>query len=1432
MSSFANKILKTPLKALAGFSKTLEGARRVCASAGSIRPPIASALLALTLAIAASPGHAHTFGGGTGSNSDDSGGGDSGDGGGCPEESVEGGTVVLYSGQERHKETDMVVNGSYPIQIIRKYNNQSDYDSALGYGWAFDHDYRLYEYPDDKVIIRYCAGHRAEFVYSGGAYVSDVAGLRGTLSEDSDGTYTFAHNNGRKDYYDAEGRLTARENKNGQRLEFTYSSERFPIVGTSLYSVDPSKPMTVAYSYQLQKIEERLADGSLSGNYVSFSYDSDTGRVTQAVDHTGRTIVYSHDTLDDSEGNALTSGNLIKVTGLEGLVSTYKYEDSNDGHNLTYFQVGENATPYEETYDTEDRVIKEVYGNLTFEFDYITEGYETEVTTTITDADGNNPYTTTERYVFNEDGRTVEYEDQAGYLTVKTRDANNNVTREERYGLADDNGDRTLARAIDYTYNTDNRRLSKAVNLASGEIITTSWTYEGGRIASEEIVSTADATTVFRTEYTFNYDSDGNPQTLASIKQLKADGSYQTTGFTYNTRNQLTVTTYADGSQYVLEYEEDSLYPTKEYWKDSNGNSLTTGVQRYTYDQVGNRLTATDAMGNTTSFAYDDKNRPVQVTNPLNEETHYTYVDNDLVQVEMGRATDSLSGEVSSGQIILFKYDGKRRLTSIDRQDSTGANSTYQTYTYDSRGQRLSTTDALGNTITFSYDVHGNLASITDPKGSVVNHSYDAFGNVVSTTDSLNRVILYTYDEVNRLTRAEQQGITPSLVTSFSYDASNNLLSVTDPKSNTTSYTYDRLGRMIAETRPGGEAINYDYDSRGRLTIKSGTRGQVLVYSYEDWGGLVSIEHFGSATDHANSNIERTQSFTYNDNGQLTQAIDTAIQSSALYTNIYDALNRISQTTSHYIPGGDRVLNYTYNSLGKLSRLSLDNTAELGGVLTNHSFNYDDYARLSSVTLAGQTHSLAFDEADRWVNLNYASGVRRTNTYNTDGTLSGSTVTNSSNIVLESLGFSFDAVKNIIEYNDNDGTQLFSYDGVDRLTRADYPDNTAFTDEVFAYDGVGNREDPSDSTAYEYNSNNQLISQNNNTLIRAYDDDGNLTSITGTENKIFTYDLDNRLTGYSEASTTASYGYDVSGRRLFKTIDGITTWFLWNGTQLIAEFEESDGTASLTQRYDYLPNAYAPLQVADTNGTYVVYSDHLDTPRLLINSDEEIIWRSTRSVFGETVVDNDVDGNGQGIVFNVRFPGQYYDEESGLNYNYYRDYDPSLGRYLQSDPIGLTGGINLYSYVNQNPLAGFDPTGLYPIPTELPDNCWVVIVSSYLSSDTEITHGPITLKETALLAYRRGKQSILVSKTLKSAYKLPKPNLNMALLSIKVWEQTNTWETIVYANYNYGILCTEEDECGNEEIHEDWGMSHKEEIRRKTKTKTYEWSEYDKVIDI
>jgi len=178
--------------------------------------------------------------------------------------------------------------------------------------------------------------------------------------------------------------------------------------------------------------------------------------------------------------------------------------------------------------------------------------------------------------------------------------------------------------------------------------------------------------------------------------------------------------------------------------------------------------------------------------------------------------------------------------------------------------------------------------------------------------------------------------------------------------------------------------------------------------------------------------------------------------------------------------------------------------------------------------------------------------------------------------------------------------------------------------------------------------------------------------------------------------------YEPGGRRISKTVDGTTTYFLWSGRQLIAEY---DATGNRTQRYSYLPNRFAPSQMTDANGTYQVHTDHLDTPKLLTDATETIVWRSVREAFGEMTPDENPDGDANSITLNIRFPGQYYDLESDTHYNYFRDYDPALGRYVQADPIGLRGGLNIYSYVENNPARYLDPNGL-KICAWLDDSCF------------------------------------------------------------------------------------------------------------------------------
>ncbi len=162
--------------------------------------------------------------------------------------------------------------------------------------------------------------------------------------------------------------------------------------------------------------------------------------------------------------------------------------------------------------------------------------------------------------------------------------------------------------------------------------------------------------------------------------------------------------------------------------------------------------------------------------------------------------------------------------------------------------------------------------------------------------------------------------------------------------------------------------------------------------------------------------------------------------------------------------------------------------------------------------------------------------------------------------------------------------------------------------------------------------------------------------------------------------------HDPFGRRIQKTVDGTTTYFLWDGSSLIGEYT---ATGTRTKRYHYLPGGLSPIQVEDQGSTYDVHLDHLQTPKLLTDSGEGIVWSQTQQAFGEVAV-----SPSSSVTFDVRFPGQYADGESGLHYNYFRDYDPGLGRYIQQDPIGQEGGLNTYFYANANPAIYVDFLGL------------------------------------------------------------------------------------------------------------------------------------------
>ena len=141
--------------------------------------------------------------------------------------------------------------------------------------------------------------------------------------------------------------------------------------------------------------------------------------------------------------------------------------------------------------------------------------------------------------------------------------------------------------------------------------------------------------------------------------------------------------------------------------------------------------------------------------------------------------------------------------------------------------------------------------------------------------------------------------------------------------------------------------------------------------------------------------------------------------------------------------------------------------------------------------------------------------------------------------------------------------------------------------------------------------------------------------------------------------------------------------------ELLGEYRQ-DGSA--VNEYIYLNGQ--PLALLNQGQVYTLHNDHLGTPQVMSNALGQKVWQAHYDPFGNATVNEDVDGDGQTISLNLRFPGQYYDQESGLHYNYFRYYDPSTGRYITSDPIGLAGGLNTYLYANATPLKYIDPKGL------------------------------------------------------------------------------------------------------------------------------------------
>ncbi|MBK9664913.1 MAG: RHS domain-containing protein [Gammaproteobacteria bacterium] len=315
--------------------------------------------------------------------------------------------------------------------------------------------------------------------------------------------------------------------------------------------------------------------------------------------------------------------------------------------------------------------------------------------------------------------------------------------------------------------------------------------------------------------------------------------------------------------------------------------------------------------------------------------------------------------------------------------------------------------------------------------------------------------------------------------------------------------------------------------------------------------------------------------------------------------------------------------------------------------------------------------------------------------------------------VAQDLTLTYNTANLVTVITDNTAalSESFGYDKLYRLVNS----TGSYGALVWKYDATGNRTKQTLNTtvsnlAYP-TTNNRLTSVGS--LTRQYDAAGNLRQELRSDGSTRSYAYNalgrlsavTRTVGGSGAMPVASYYHNALGQRVAKYVaaSGQWTYYVYDLDGKLLVEQPGNSTAHRDYVYlDALPLALIDVPVNPTTQAtkaYAIHTDHLGTPMRLTDTTGTVVWALDSTPFDAIhgafgLPNEDVDLNGISTTYNARFPGQYFDVETGLNYNYFRDYDPSIGRYIQSDPIGLAGGLNTYGYVGGNPLRSSDPSGL------------------------------------------------------------------------------------------------------------------------------------------
>ena len=916
-------------------------------------------------------------------------------------------------------------------------------------------------------------------------------------------------------------------------------------------------------------------------------------------------------TLPDGTENIYdVDGNLIRTTNLQGQSITFEYGENsytitdaatgkkiqaqmNDGGKITKLTDPAGNT-VQFTYDAQENLVA-IQNKRGHTSKY---AYENHKLTKAWDADGRlyleNTYDEEGKVTTQDDGRaetplvTFAYteDEETGNLSVKVNGRNGG----EQNIVSDVRGN-----GLSYTDSV-------------GGVKTYTYDEEGAMLSS----TFADGHTE-----SYTYDEAGN---LTRIEN-SATGVQN---YTYDENRQITEYRTSGGEHISYTYDENHLLI-----KQVVNGVITT----YTYNEAGQKLTASTEGKGTTSYAYDACGNITEVTYPDGSKDTFTYDAIGNVIGHTGR----------NGVVTAYEIDpnGHVLSESVTLADGTKA---VTSYTYDAYGNVLSRTDAMGNTTTYAYDVDnncieevrangsklcytydvdGNVTSITYPDGTTTQTAvYDTAGNLKQIVDTLSQITTAEYSSASQLMKTVQAD---GGVVTYSYFDNGLLKSQTDAEGNTTSYAYDNAGRITSVTDPAGNVTEMAYDAYGNMTSVTDGEGNKVSLSYNAFGEMTS-------TTDANGN---KSTYAYDSMGNCVSTTD-ALGNVTEYT--YDAMGQIAAVTQKGKSGNDITISYAYDNLGNITsvtdgegntfRMTYDKVGNVTAIYDAYgqlaeSYTYDSVYNQTSVTDGnGAKVSYSYDlMGNKIKTLNESNGSVTTYSY-----IGGNLINASTDALGGKTSATYDSMGNLASFtNPNGGVTTYTYDKNQNVTSECVGDYYKVT---YTYDEVGNVSGMTNSrgqiTTYEYDKAGRVIKQSDEagTITYTYDANGNKLEVTEvmsgdtvSSNTITrTYDALNRVTSYTDAEgniieykydefgniTTVTYPdgqkvaytYDKNGNVLTVTDwEGRITSYSYDKNGRLVKTERPDGSVE-TRTYD---KAGQLLALKDVTKDGVIINDYTYT---------------------------------------------------------------------------------------------------------------------------------------------------------------------------------------------------------------------------------------------